>query len=72
MSSPFSTSLRILRYRLLSHILLGEKKHRYKMKYRALKYGDKKVAPPIRIIDLSNNEVEIYNLLVQMQKSKRG
>lgn len=72
MSSSFSTSLRILRYRLLSHILSGEKKRRYKVKYRALKYGDKKVEPPIRITDLSNEEVEIYHLLVQIQKSKRG
>lgn len=72
MSSPFSTSLRILRYRLLSHILLGEKKRRYKVKYRSLKYGNKKVEPAIRITDLSNEEVEIYHLLVQMQKSKRG
>lgn len=72
MSSSFSKSLRILRYRLLSHILFGERKRRYKIKYKALKYGDKKVEPRIRITDLSNEEIEIYNLLTQIQKQKRG
>lgn len=72
MCSSLSKSLRILRYRLLSHIFLGERKRRYKIKYRTLKYGDKKVESPICITDLSNEEVEIYNFLTQMQKSKRG